>query len=747
MTDELIGKRFGGYEILSLIGRGGMATVYRAQQVSMNRMVALKILPRQFLNDENYMMRFNREVTIIAQLEHRGIVPVHDYGEHESQPYIVMRYLAGGSVDDLLNGGVIPLPRIVQILDQIAPALDYAHSQQVLHRDIKPSNVLLDGSGGAFLTDFGIARIMGDPTISTDTQGVIGTPSYMSPEQAQGQPLDNRSDIYSLGVMLYEMATGRRPFESDTPYGVAVMQVTALPPAPRGFNPALPPAVESVILAAMHKRREDRFLTAEALANAFRRAVEGSLKIRDTDPAIPRPSALDAPLDDEPTMSTPPPPVSAFRPAAPVSYIPQVQPAISTPPPPPSAPVSSASIRVVPPLRRRSSRGWWIGGIVGILIGCGLLTIILLVAAVIVLQTRREEESVRAVTETAAALADLGTDELPTPARASSTRSTEATSVITPSPLPILPAVITPTSSIGVRETGIALTGQIIYSAERASNGRAIAPDESGDYNLYLLDLATRAESRLSGTAYIEIYPSISPDRTEIAFVVDRGSQYDLWIMSVATRAVRRLTFTLAADRAPTWSPDGGEIIFSSDTNGTGSYDLYSIPRDGGEIELVYDAPFGQRASDPMYTRDGRYLLFTLGDAGDARTWEIMRLDPGTGDVIALTENDYKDWQPVPAPDGSIVYLTESINGETLDSYSGIAAMTLDGMDTRLIYDGVGYESSAFYSPDGALLIFTSDHSGRDEVYALPTSALSDQDAVPEQVSSEGAFAPAWLGE
>lgn len=722
-----------------------MATVYRAQQVSMNRIVALKILPRQFLNDENYMMRFNREVTIIAQLEHRNIVPVHDYGEQEAQPYIVMRYLAGGSVDDLLNNGAMPLARIVQILDQIAPALDYAHSQHVLHRDIKPSNVLLDGSNGAYLTDFGIARIIGDPTISTDTQGVIGTPSYMSPEQAQGQSLDNRSDIYSLGVMLYEMATGRRPFESDTPYGVAVMQVTAPPPAPRTFNPTLPPAVESVILAAMHKRREDRFLTAEALANAFHRAVDGSLKIRETDAAIPRPSALDAPLDDQPTMPTPPPPAAApsFRPAAPVSYIPQVQPAIITPPPPISRDsLASSSVRVVQP-PRRSSRGWWIGGIVGVLIGCGLLTVILLIGAVIVLQTRSEENAVRAATETAASVA---TDELPTPAQSSAVQAIN-TLVITPSPLPILPEVITPTAQVGVREIDTTLSGQIVYSAERASNGEANPPDERGDYNLYLLDLATRAESRLSGTAYAEVYPSVSPDGTEIAFVAERGAQYDLWVMSVSTRAVRRLTFTLAAERAPTWSRDGGEIIFSSDTNGTGSYDLYSIAREGGEAELFYDAPFGQRASDAMYTRDGRYLLFTLGEAGDARTWEIMRLDPGTGDVIALTDNDYKDWQPIPSPDGAVLYLTESIGGETLSGYSGIVSMAIDGSGGRLLYDGVGYESNAFYSPDGSLIIFTSDVSGRDEIYAIEARDLPATEIEPEQVSSEGAFAPAWLGE
>jgi len=756
MTDELIGKRFGGYEILSEIGRGGMATVYRAAQVAMrSRVVALKILPRQFINDENYIMRFNREVEIVASLEHRSIVPVYDHGDYDGQPYIVMRYMSGGSVDDLLNHGVIPDARILSILEQIAPALDYAHSRHVLHRDLKPSNVLMDDDGGAYLTDFGIARIMNDPSVSATTQGVIGTPSYMSPEQAQGQTLDGRSDIYSLGVMTFEMATGRRPFESDTPYSVAVLHVTAPPPTPRSVNPNVTGEVEAVILAAMRKRRDERFQDGASLVSAFRRAVKQTGGIRDSAPEIPRASRIDSPLDDSPTSPTPALPIPN-SPLIGAGYIPAIAPrATAAVPDVPrrTAPVSPPMYTPLPPViqgvypppsapiikPRRTIGGIWIGALVGGLIGCGLLTAILIALVLVVMQTSQEENSIRAATQTVDALATL---DAMTPVNATTpTRPTRTVSASTPT---LLPGVMLD-APIGIRDTDTTLSGRIVYAAERDNSGRAITPGEPGDYNLYWLDLATRAETRLTGTAYIEIAPAVSPDGDSIAFIADRDNDFDLYVMNVRTLAVRRLTQNNVPDRAPAWSTDGAYLVYSSATDD--GYNLYRIDSNGNNPELIYDAPEGQRASDAAYSSDGRYLLFTLGDNGDASTWEIMRLDTLTEEVIALTDNDVKEWGASFTPDDGILYLTERVNGDDSLGYAAIARMNIDGGDPALVYDGDGYESSARFSADGELLIFTSDVSGRDELYALPAADLPSDETTPELLTTDGGFGAVWLGE
>jgi len=269
---NLLGSTLGPYQILEQIGLGGMATVYKAYQPGMNRLVALKVLPEHYARDPRFVKRFEREAQVVAKLEHRNIIPIYDYGSHNNITYLAMRYLQAGTVKDILAHGALPLNDVAKLLSDIASALDYAHSQGIIHRDVKPSNVLVDKQGNAYLTDFGIAKVL-EGTADFTGSSVLGTPTYMAPEQTLGKPATAQSDIYSLGVMLYEMVVGKPPYEADTPMAIALMHVHEPLPLPRKIKEDIPEAVELIILKALAKNPKDRFQTANDLARAFASAL------------------------------------------------------------------------------------------------------------------------------------------------------------------------------------------------------------------------------------------------------------------------------------------------------------------------------------------------------------------------------------------------------------------------------------------------------------------------------------------
>lgn len=266
----LTGKVLGQFEIMDEIGRGGMATVYRARQQSINRIVAIKVLPQALMHDPAFYERFAREVDVISHLEHPHILPIYDYGEVDGIPFIAMRYLAGGSMAQFIRRGLPPFEAIIKPVDQIGQALDYAHQQGIIHRDLKPANILLDERSNAYLTDFGIARVL-DSNLTGSA--IIGTPAYMSPEQANALPLDSRSDIYAFGIVLFELLSGREPFEAATPVAMLLKQINEPVPPLRRYRADAPLAVEQVISRATAKSPADRFASAGELATAYAEAV------------------------------------------------------------------------------------------------------------------------------------------------------------------------------------------------------------------------------------------------------------------------------------------------------------------------------------------------------------------------------------------------------------------------------------------------------------------------------------------
>lgn len=290
-TPQTIGR----YEIKQLLGRGGMASVYLARDPHFERDVAIKILPREFLHDPQFLTRFRREAKTIASLDHPAIVPVYDYGEDDGQPFLVMRYMAGGSLSEHLHLRPISLTEAIIITRRIASALDEAHQKGLVHRDLKPGNVLFDQRSDAFLSDFGIVK-MTEATASFTGTGVIGTPAYMSPEQVHGdQEMDGRSDIYTLGIMLYQMLTGELPYKADTP--AKQMMAHILDPIPdiKQKRPDLPPGFNQVLSKAMAKKPDDRFNTASLMVDELETI---------TNPGVSTPAAFSISSTASPAVSS-----------------------------------------------------------------------------------------------------------------------------------------------------------------------------------------------------------------------------------------------------------------------------------------------------------------------------------------------------------------------------------------------------------------------------------------------------------
>ncbi len=284
------GQQLGNYHILDQIGQGGMTTVYKAIDAVRNETVAVKVLSPYIAQDPKFKSRFKREIELLLELKHPNVVPVLDYGEDDGLAYIVMPFMPRGTLYNRLESGPLTPQEGVQLIDDVAAGLQFAHDHGIVHRDVKPSNILLSDEGRALLSDFGFAHV-GDLSGSLTGSAVIGTPAYMSPEQCQGQAVTPRSDQYSLGIVLYQICTGTLPFSGDTPMAVAVQQINQPIPRARVVNPRIPEDLDHLLSKALSKKAEQRFSSVSELAGAFRQAVEASFDTAGN--FIPQPDRFD----------------------------------------------------------------------------------------------------------------------------------------------------------------------------------------------------------------------------------------------------------------------------------------------------------------------------------------------------------------------------------------------------------------------------------------------------------------------
>ncbi len=289
----LVGQMLDHYKMVEQIGQGGMATVYRAMDTRKVIEVAIKVLSPTLGGDKRFVRRFRREAQLVSRLKHPNIVSVTDYGERMGYAYLVMPFVVGDTLYDRMTRKGVTQAEAARWMGQVAEALQFAHDRGVIHRDIKPSNIMITRQGTAQLADFGLARMTESSTSLTGSM-ILGTPAYVSPEQGKGSDVDARSDQYSFGVILYQLSTGRLPFESDTAMGTVLMHMQDPPPPPRQYNPNLSPHIERVILKSLAKSPDDRFVSVAALNDAYQRAARGeALPAFEVPP--PRPTEAMAP--------------------------------------------------------------------------------------------------------------------------------------------------------------------------------------------------------------------------------------------------------------------------------------------------------------------------------------------------------------------------------------------------------------------------------------------------------------------
>jgi serine/threonine protein kinase len=647
-VDELVNKTLGQFQLTRELGRGGMAVVYEAYQPALQRKVALKVLPPSLAQDD-FVRRFQHEAIAAAGLRHPNIVTIYDVGSEGHYNYIVMEFLDGRPLSDVIRtGGPMPLARICKIIEQVAQALDYAHQHGFIHRDIKPSNIMLDQTDHATLTDFGIARAL-TGTHLTQTGTLIGTPEYMSPEQVTGEEIDTRTDVYSLGIVAYEMVTGQVPF-SGTTASVLYKQANTPPPPLRTHVPGVNPSVENVILRALAKRRDERYATAGQFAQALSFATAsqpGVMPSQPTSPAITQQAA-----------NTTPQPVSAPPPVYP--------PPQHTYPPPPTAPRAGGLSR----------------GLLWVLAGGATLAVLCVAIAIVAWIASRGHPATQP-TETPKQMTQASPTSPPAPTLQPTTSGGGVLPTrppLTPTPTMSEPRLAFASGPEGAWQIMLAdvTTGRIEPLPNQPANSGVPAwsrdhtqlvfrSKSSGSWQVYTIR-ANGQDLRQVTQAGNNTEANWSPDGTQLVYVSDRDGNKELYIADVTGRQHRRVTNNAALDDDPNWSPDGRWVVFERKEDDC--FNLYVIRPDGsGEHALTSNTGSDCAwSSTPAWSPDGKWIAYEQSAHGRGYRIAVMAADGSkTRFVTQGGAEGVNDVRPAWSPDGKwIAYSSDQSGGDSI---------------------------------------------------------------------------------